>query len=408
MAPSLRALVSRRGPRRGTRCVGGARAAGRRIRGLAGASPEAGSRPRSLPGVLYAIFGTCRELDVGPSSTIAITAAAVLVPVAASFPDLQYAALLAGFALLTGCAHRGRRTSSRAGRGVPRPPGGDRVHQRDRCRDRRRAAAEALGLTVESGNVPETLWRTIEAPGEHRLGTPVVGCTSLAALLVLRRVAPRVPWALIVGAVSIACSRAFDFPAHGIAVIADVPAGLPTPAWPAIGLGEVGPSAAGHSLWRSSRWPSRSARRARWRRKGGTRSTRIRSCRARRLQRRGRAAAGIPGRRQPLPQRRRGGGRGAFAAVGSRRRGAHRRHDALSHPPVRRATSGDARRHHHRRGYRPRGRSRSSVSSGGSTTATRSLPSSASPPFASWVSCPASSSPFSLSAGLDPARLRLG
>src|SRR4051812_12435191 len=70
--------------------------------GLAGASPEAGLATALAAGVLYAIFGTCRELDVGPSSTIAVTAAAVLVPVAASFPNLQYAALLAGLALLTG------------------------------------------------------------------------------------------------------------------------------------------------------------------------------------------------------------------------------------------------------------------------------------------------------------------
>ena len=64
-----------------------------------------------------------------------------------------------------------------------------------------------LGLPVESGNVPEILWREIESLGEISWQTPVVGCASLLALLVLRRVAPRVPWALVVAAVSIAISR---------------------------------------------------------------------------------------------------------------------------------------------------------------------------------------------------------
>jgi high affinity sulfate transporter 1 len=102
-----------------------------------------------------------------------------------------------------------------------------------------------LGLTVETGNVPETLWRTIGELDAMGWETPAVGCTALAALLVLRRLAPRVPWALVVTAVSVALSHAFDFEAHGIAVIADVPAGLPTPTFPSVGLGEVGALSSG-------------------------------------------------------------------------------------------------------------------------------------------------------------------
>src|SRR5258708_2151102 len=69
---------------------------------VAGAPPPAGLFAALGAGVLYAIFGTCRELDVGPSSTIAVTAAAVLVPVAAEHPEDDYVALLAALALLTG------------------------------------------------------------------------------------------------------------------------------------------------------------------------------------------------------------------------------------------------------------------------------------------------------------------
>lgn len=95
-----------------------------------------------------------------------------------------------------------------------------------------------LGLPVETGNVPETLWRLLGSLDEISWWTPVVGCVSLAALIVLRRLAPKVPWALVaVG--SIGLSRALDLAAHGVAMIPDVPAGLPTPAIPNVGLGEV-------------------------------------------------------------------------------------------------------------------------------------------------------------------------
>jgi SulP family sulfate permease len=208
---------------------------------LAGAPPEAGLAAALAAGVLYAVFGTCRELDVGPSSTVAITAAAALASVAAAFPSQEYTALLAALALLTGVVlvvagvlrlgfvseflARPVLVGFISGIGVVIIVG---------------QLPKLLGLPVESGNVPEMLWRTAGTLGEIGWYTVIVGCGSLLALLVLRRVAPRVPWALIVAAVSVWLSRAFDLEAHGVAVIADVPAGLPTFAVPDIGLGEIG------------------------------------------------------------------------------------------------------------------------------------------------------------------------
>jgi len=209
--------------------------------GLAGAQPQAGLATALAAGVLYAIFGTCRELDVGPSSTIAITAAAVLIPVAASYPGLTYGALLAALAMLTGVVLivAGALRLGFVAEFLARPVLVGFVSgigvliivvQ----------VPKLLGIPAESGNVPETIWREVATLGDISWETTFVGSVSLIALLVLRRIAPLVPWALIVTAVAIACSRAFDFPAHGIAVIADVPAGLPSLALPGIGLGEIG------------------------------------------------------------------------------------------------------------------------------------------------------------------------
>jgi sulfate permease, SulP family len=213
---------------------------------LAGAPPEAGLFAALAAGVAYAVFGTCRELDVGPSSTIAITAAAALATVAAKFPAQDYATLLAALSVLTGVVllaagllrlgfvseflARPVLIGFISGIGVVIIVG---------------QLPKLLGLPVESGNVPETLWRTVAELDVIGWATPVVGFGALVALLVLRHFAPRVPWALLVAGASVVLSRALDLEAHGVAVIADVPTGLPTPAIPSLGFGEIGALSSG-------------------------------------------------------------------------------------------------------------------------------------------------------------------
>jgi len=208
---------------------------------LAGAPPQAGLFAALAAGVAYAVFGTCGQLDVGPSSTIAITSAAILVPVAREFPNEEYTALLAALALFTGVVlvAAGLMRLGFVSEFLARPvlvgfiSGVGIVIIVGQL-------PKLLGLTVQSGNVPETLWRTAKELGELGWETPVLGVGALAALIVLRHFAPRVPWALLVAAVSVGLSRAFDLEAHGVPVIADVPSGLPSVGLPALGPGEIG------------------------------------------------------------------------------------------------------------------------------------------------------------------------
>jgi SulP family sulfate permease len=58
-------------------------------------------------------------------------------------------------------------------------------------------------------------------------------------LLVLRAWAPRVPAALVVVVAGIGLSSAVDLAAHGVAVVGEIPAGLPSVTLPATGLGDV-------------------------------------------------------------------------------------------------------------------------------------------------------------------------
>ena len=208
---------------------------------LAGAPPQAGLFAALAAGIAYAVFGTCGQLDVGPSSTIAITSAAVLVPVTKEFPEEAYTSLLAALALFTGVVlvAAGLMRLGFVSEFLARPvlvgfiSGVGVVIIAGQL-------PTLLGLTVQRGNVPETLWRTAKELGEVSWATLAIGAGALAALVVLRHFAPRVPWALLVAAVSVALSRGLDLESHGVAVIADVPAGLPSFGIPTLGVGEIG------------------------------------------------------------------------------------------------------------------------------------------------------------------------
>jgi SulP family sulfate permease len=69
--------------------------------------------------------------------------------------------------------------------------------------------------------------------------TVAVGATGVAALLLLRRFAPRLPAALIVVVALTTLSAVAAFGGRGVAVLKEVPAGLPAPALPALGLVDI-------------------------------------------------------------------------------------------------------------------------------------------------------------------------
>ena len=148
---------------------------------LAGAPPEAGLFAALAAGIAYAVFGTCGQLDVGPSSTIAITSAAILVPVAREFPNEEYTSLLAALALFTGAVlvaaglmrlgfvseflARPVLVGFMSGVGIFIIAG---------------QLSKLLGLSVPSGNVPEMLWRTFKELDALGWETPVLGVGVLA------------------------------------------------------------------------------------------------------------------------------------------------------------------------------------------------------------------------------------
>ena len=90
------------------------------------------------------------------------------------------------------------------------------------------------GLAPPSGSIFERVAVLLRDFGDFHGLTLVVGLTSLAVLFAGSRLAPRVPWSLIVLVGSIAVSHRVDLSAHGVRVVGDVPTGIPIPSIPVV------------------------------------------------------------------------------------------------------------------------------------------------------------------------------
>jgi SulP family sulfate permease len=194
---------------------------------VAGVSPINGLYALLLPAVVYAFLGSSRQLVLGPEGSIATLVAAAILPlaVAASADAAELAAMLALLVALCFAAAWVLRLGWIADY-FSRPVLVGYIH----------GVAfvlivgqlgKLLGLSIDASDPLPQLWEVITKLGSASVATVAVSMVSLAALLVLRKLMPKLPGALLVVVVAIALSWAFDFAAHGIAEIGSIPAGLP-------------------------------------------------------------------------------------------------------------------------------------------------------------------------------------
>jgi MFS superfamily sulfate permease-like transporter len=97
-----------------------------------------------------------------------------------------------------------------------------------------------LGIPVEPGSVGSRIRQLITGIDDTNTLTFALGAGALALLFLGKRFAPRVPWALVVLVLGLVISYAADLAARGVAVVGDVPQGLPTPGIPTIPASELG------------------------------------------------------------------------------------------------------------------------------------------------------------------------
>ena len=207
---------------------------------MAGVPPEYGLY--AVPGAFlgYAVFGSSRQLIVGPSSTVAILSASAVGVVALATRG-DFVAISAELALLVGAMYivlgvarmgwvsqflsKSVLTGFTFGLALTIAVG---------------QAAKLFGVESGQGTFVDKLGHLVrELPNADGL-TTAIGLCSLAVLFFVRaRFGHRFPIALVVVGVSIGLSSAFDWQAHGVAVVGAIPTGLPSLQLPHLSWNEL-------------------------------------------------------------------------------------------------------------------------------------------------------------------------
>ena len=204
--------------------------------GIAGIPLQNGLYAAAAGAVLYAIFGTCRQISMGPSSGLAAVAAAAVLAAGIS-GEQDVATFVAGITLVSGLLFvllavfrmgwiaqflsRAVVTGFLFGAAIDVVIG---------------ELPKLTGTDVSGDNSFQELRSWLGSVAETSGSTLVVGAVALIVVFGLRRVAPRVPGALVLVVGGLLASWMLDLEGRGVAVVGTVPRGLPTFDVPDVGL----------------------------------------------------------------------------------------------------------------------------------------------------------------------------
>jgi high affinity sulfate transporter 1 len=195
--------------------------------GIAGMPPEYGLYAAPLALIGYAIFGTSRHLNVGPSSTVAALSFSVIVGLTAAGSDEFISltimlAILVGLLLIIGGLLRAGVLADFFSKPVL-----DGfivgvaitivVGQLDKL----------LGYEVEELEFIPDILVLLKDFGMTHWPTLVIGLVSLALLFLIEKYIPKVPASITVLFLAIIVSALLGFEEMGIHIVGEIPAGLP-------------------------------------------------------------------------------------------------------------------------------------------------------------------------------------
>jgi high affinity sulfate transporter 1 len=203
--------------------------------GIAGVPLQNGLYAAAAGAIIYALFCTSRQISTGPSSSLAAVAGGAVL--ATGLADADAAELVAAITLASGLLYlvfallrlgwiarflsKAVITGFLAGAAVDVVIG---------------ELPKLTGTDAEGKNAWRELGSWIGSLGDVHGSTLVVGVLALGLILGTRFLAPAVPGALVLVAAGILASRVFDLGAHGVALVGDVPSGLPAPELPSLDL----------------------------------------------------------------------------------------------------------------------------------------------------------------------------
>ena len=194
---------------------------------LAGFDPVVGLYASILPLVVYALFGTSRQLIVNPDAATCAMVAAILAPLAVGDPG-TYLSLSLGLAVLTGliCIAAGFFRLGFLANFLSKPILIGYLNG-IALSILLGQIGKVFGFPIESGRI---IPRLVEFAGklpETHLPTLAVGSVTLAVMSAVRRLFPRLPAPLLAVLVAVALVKGLGLDDRGVAVVGEVPAGLP-------------------------------------------------------------------------------------------------------------------------------------------------------------------------------------
>jgi high affinity sulfate transporter 1 len=203
---------------------------------LAGLNAAAGLYASMLPLVVYALVGTSPQLMLGTGAASAAILAAAVAPLAGADSALYHTLAVALTALIgLLCLGAARLRLGALADFLSRPIIVGYLNGV--------ALAVVLGqlgplfgFRVEAGGILPRLAEFVRGLPHTHWATLAVALGSFALLWLAPRLLPRVPAALLVAVAAIMAAYGLDLGAHGVALLGQVPAGLPRPAWPAVPL----------------------------------------------------------------------------------------------------------------------------------------------------------------------------
>jgi high affinity sulfate transporter 1 len=196
--------------------------------GIAGIPLQNGLYAAAAGAILYAVFGTSRQISTGPSSGLAAVAASA-VAVAGITGTQDVASFVAAITLASGVLFlviavlrmgwiaqflsRAVVTGFLFGAAIDVVIG---------------ELPKLTGTKVTGSNPLQELWSWLGTLGDSHLVTVLVGVIALVVVFGVRVVAPKVPGALVLVIGGLLASWLFDLGSHGVALVGEVPRGLPS------------------------------------------------------------------------------------------------------------------------------------------------------------------------------------
>ena len=196
--------------------------------GIAGVPLQNGLYAAAAGAILYALFGTSRQISTGPSSGLAAVAASA-VAVAGITGTQDVASFVAAITLASGVLFlllavlrmgwiaqflsRAVVTGFLFGAAIDVVIG---------------ELPKLTGTKAAGSNPLQELWSWLGSLGDSSLVTVLVSVVALVVVFGVRVIAPKVPGALVLVVGGLLASWLFDLGSHGVALVGEVPRGLPT------------------------------------------------------------------------------------------------------------------------------------------------------------------------------------